>query len=176
MATEKPVPVSAPTPLVPTLKFQTPSEGPSSVKTPVTVAAASKQYDPGGSVTAASVPISVVQTSSGFGARAAYVLRKSLKAGVAASSPTLSCPVIGQPVCVTEPVGAATKVPTSPAMVPPVQLTAVLASTRKFDDAADRSPLERERCGAELMGPVGSLHAAESSAANVTRAVAANLG
>jgi hypothetical protein len=61
-------------------------------------------------------------------------------------------------------------------MVPPVQVTAVLASTRKFDDAADRSPLERERCGAELMGPVGSLHAAESSAANVTRAVAANLG
>jgi 1,6-anhydro-N-acetylmuramate kinase len=61
-------------------------------------------------------------------------------------------------------------------MVPPVQVTAVLASTRKFDAAADSSTLERETCGAELMGAVGSLHAAESRAANATRAVAANLG
>src|ERR1035437_8140268 len=43
ITTWKPVPVSAPVPLVPTLMFQIPSEGPLSVRTPVTTAAASKQ-------------------------------------------------------------------------------------------------------------------------------------
>jgi hypothetical protein len=61
-------------------------------------------------------------------------------------------------------------------MVPPVQVTAVLASTRKFDDALDRSALERERCAAELMGAVGSLQATESRAAIPRRALEANLG
>ncbi len=43
MTTEKPVPVSAPTPLVPTLNSQVPLEGPFSVSTPVRAAALSKQ-------------------------------------------------------------------------------------------------------------------------------------
>ena len=42
-ATEKFVPVSAPVPLVPTLKSQVPVEEPRSVNVPVRVAAASKQ-------------------------------------------------------------------------------------------------------------------------------------
>jgi hypothetical protein len=60
-------------------------------------------------------------------------------------------------------------------MVPSVQVTAVLASTTKFEAAVDRSALERDRCGGELRGPVASLQAAERRAANVTRALAANL-
>jgi hypothetical protein len=60
-------------------------------------------------------------------------------------------------------------------MVPSVQVTAVLPSTRKFDAAGDKSPLERETWAGELLGAVGSLHAAESSAANATRALPANL-
>jgi hypothetical protein len=61
-------------------------------------------------------------------------------------------------------------------MAPSVQVTAVLPSTRKFEAAGNKSPLERETCAGELMGAVGSLHAAESNAANATNAPAANLG
>jgi hypothetical protein len=43
MTTEKAVPVRAPVPRVPILKIQVPFAGPSSVKTPVNVAAAGKQ-------------------------------------------------------------------------------------------------------------------------------------
>jgi hypothetical protein len=61
-------------------------------------------------------------------------------------------------------------------MVPSVQVTAVLASTRKFDGAADTSALEGETCLDELRGPVGSLHAAESSVAKARRPHATDLG
>jgi hypothetical protein len=52
-------------------------------------------------------------------------------------------------------------------MLPLVQVTAALASTAKYDDAADGPLLELEKSGVELMGDAGSLYAAESSA-NVT--------
>src|SRR6185503_9674526 len=87
ITTEKLVPVSAPVPLVPILKSQVAFAGPLRVNTPVSVAAASKQYEPGDSVTPERVPVNTVQTSPGFGASAAYVSRKALNASFATASP-----------------------------------------------------------------------------------------
>jgi hypothetical protein len=78
MTTEKWVPVRAPVPRVPILKIQVPFEGPLSVNTPVNVAAAGKQYEPGESVLPSRVPVKVVQTSPALGASAAYAPRKAL--------------------------------------------------------------------------------------------------
>src|ERR1700682_6062241 len=68
------------------------------------------------------------------------------------------------------------KVPTSPVIVPLVQVTAALASTAKFDAAADERSLERDdtRGGALRRDAESLLQAAESSA-NATRAPAASL-
>jgi hypothetical protein len=81
---------------------------------------------------------------------------------------------MGQLLFVTEPVGAGRKVPTSPAIVPFVQVTLALASTTNVDAAADGLPLMPERSVDELTGDAESPLAAESSA-TVTRAPAANL-
>jgi hypothetical protein len=61
-------------------------------------------------------------------------------------------------------------------MDPPVQVTAALASTVKFDTAAEWELLELEKSEGALMRDAASLlHAAESSA-NVTTTPAASLG
>src|SRR3954462_10781348 len=78
ITTERFVPVSAPVPSVPILKLQMPLDGSFSVSVPVRAAAAGKQYEPGASVTPASVPERTVQASAGSGASAAYVSRKPL--------------------------------------------------------------------------------------------------
>src|SRR5512140_145975 len=69
-------------------------------------------------------------------------------------------PVSGQLVRVIAPVGGARKVPTSPVIVPLVQVTAALASTAK----AVRPLLELARSDGEVTRVAESLHAADSSA------------
>src|SRR4051794_31376999 len=84
---------------------------------------------------------------------------------MAAPSPTWTDPLTGHDVSVTEPVGAANSVPTSPTIVPFVHVTAALPSTVKlFKPCAELRALVEPRPEVTGGGDVASLQAAAASA------------
>src|SRR5204863_2378043 len=118
-----------------------------------------------------------------LGASRSYCATKALNAALAAASPTWSPPVTGQRTRVIAPGGVVWKVPTSPAMVPSVQLAAAWPSTVKPAAVAGPPPLPvREKLGIALRLDAGlpdagsldvaSLHAAPSSAVATSSPVA----